>query len=181
MNSFGNPSGNVGNARVTRTPAISQCPEVVSFPLLTSRARPQAPATGPSQAYPVVWIFPSPIPAMFGSSGRHAAITCPSVLDPASPYSAASGASPAPTASSTVRKTRLICLSPLVFSVCCFPGRTSLFCTSLYQRVSGISSFSVLLPGVFKAACSWYNNPSEKRKEGALSCRLSIRPMKSFT
>ena len=44
MNSFGNPSGNVGNARVTRTPAISQWPEVVSFPLLTSRARPQAPA-----------------------------------------------------------------------------------------------------------------------------------------
>ena len=64
-----------GNACVTRTPAISQCPEVVSFPLLTSRARPQAPATGPSHRYPVVSMFPSPIPAIFGRSGWQTAIT----------------------------------------------------------------------------------------------------------
>ena len=83
---------------------------VVSFPALISRIRPYAPAGRSTGRTPFIpSIFPYPIFRMFGiSRSGYASITWPMVLHPTSSKSAASGASPIPTLSSTIQMTLLM-------------------------------------------------------------------------
>src|SRR5712675_1819968 len=110
-NATGNPRGYVRNAFSSRTPQISQCPVVLSFPADAGRATPYAPlgvtagsnplSPDPSRA------FPSPSFSRLGSvKPLMARATLPRVSDPASPYSAVSGAGPVPSPSSTIMAAR---------------------------------------------------------------------------
>src|SRR6187551_3481702 len=108
MTSSGKPCGYVGNAVGVTTPIISQCPVVVSLPFERSSSRPAtagAPGCGGQPSSSIT--FPRPSASRFGrSSPPTARATLPSVSDPSSPQSAASGSSPAPTASSTMTQAR---------------------------------------------------------------------------
>ena len=90
------------------TPISSQCPAVVSFPFERSSSRPAtAGAYGCGGQPSSGSTLPSPSASMFGRSRPPTArATLPSVSEPSSPQSAASGSSPAPTASSTITQAR---------------------------------------------------------------------------
>src|SRR5262245_46423459 len=108
ITSSGKPCGYVGNAVGVTTPIISQCPVVVSLPLERSIRRPAtagAPGCGgqPSSGR----TFPRPSASRLGRSRPPTALAVlPRVFEPSSPYSPASGNSPAPTASSTMTHAR---------------------------------------------------------------------------
>ena len=108
ITSSGNPYGYVGNATAVTTPISSQWPAVVSLPFDRSSSRPAtagAPGCGghPSSGS----TLPSPSASRLGRSRPPTArATFPSVSEPSSPHSAASGNSPAPTASSTITQAR---------------------------------------------------------------------------
>src|SRR3970282_670156 len=108
ITSSGNPGGKVGKSVGGRTPTSPQWPVVVSFPFERSTSRPAtagAPGCGgqPSSGS----TFPGTSAARFGGSRPPTAgATLPSVSEPSSPYSPASGNSPAPTASSTITHAR---------------------------------------------------------------------------
>ncbi len=97
-------------------PAISQCPIVVSFPLDSSFKRAKD-ASGAASFSPAVTpsILNSPNFFMFGIEKHLLFETDKSVLLPMSPYSAASGSSPIPTLSNTIKKTLFILPPPLEF------------------------------------------------------------------
>ena len=111
--SLGNPFGYVGSGFGDTSPAISQCPIIVSLPIERSMHLPTA-ASGdaevPSEDSPS--IFPIPILTRLGieSSGEDARV--PSVFAPTSPKSPASGRYPAPTLSSTIRKSLMVSFPP---------------------------------------------------------------------
>ena len=104
ITSSGNPCGYVGIASGVRIPISSQCPVVVSLPRDRSSSLPAtagAPGWGghPSSGS----TLPSPRASSVGRSSPPTALpTFPSVSEPSSPKSTASGSSPAPTASSTI-------------------------------------------------------------------------------
>ena len=108
MTSSGNPCGYVGKGVGVTMPMCSQWPVVVSFPFDRSRRRPAtagAPGCGgqPSSGS----TLPSPSASRLGRSRPPTALaTLPRVFEPSSPYSPASGNSPAPTASSTITHAR---------------------------------------------------------------------------
>ncbi len=107
ISSGGKPSGYTGKGLSNITPASSQCPVVVSFPADFSAAFPYAAVGSFTAGTPSIsMIFPIPIFCMFGSESPPTALaTLPSVLLPSSPYLAASGNSPTPTLSRTIRIT----------------------------------------------------------------------------
>ena len=113
ITSCGKPCPYVGIACGVTTPISSQCPVVVSLPLERSTSRPAtagAPGCGgqPSSGS----TLPRPSASRFGRSRPPTArATFPSVSDPSSPYSSASGSSPAPTASRTITHARAMGLS----------------------------------------------------------------------
>src|ERR687892_2233372 len=90
------------------TPISSQWPVVVSFPFERSTRRPAtagAPGWGGQPSSGIT--FPRPSASSEGRSRPPTArATLPSVFEPSSPYEAASGNSPAPTASSTMTHAR---------------------------------------------------------------------------
>src|SRR5215203_3571522 len=108
ITSCGKPCGYVGIAVGVTTPISSQWPVVVSLPFERSSRRPAtagAPGCGGQPSSGIT--FPSPSASSDGrSSPPTARATLPSVLEPSSPYDAASGSSPAPTASSTITHAR---------------------------------------------------------------------------
>src|SRR5687768_2113983 len=108
MTSSGNPCGYVGKGVGVTTPASSQWPVVVSLPFERSSSRPAtagAPGWGGQPSSGIT--FPSPSASNAGRSRPPTArATLPSVFDPSSPNEAASGNSPAPTASSTITQAR---------------------------------------------------------------------------
>ena len=108
ITSSGKPCGYVGNAVGVTTPIISQCPVVVSFPFERSTSRPAtagAPGCGGQPSSGIT--FPSPSASRLGRSRPPTALAVlPRVFEPSSPYSPASGNSPAPTASSTMTHAR---------------------------------------------------------------------------
>src|SRR6186997_1415811 len=108
MTSSGKPCGYVGNAVGVITPISSQWPVVVSLPFERSSSRPAtagAPGCGGQPSSSIT--LPRPSASSAGRSRPPTArATLPSVFDPSSPYEAASGNSPAPTASSTITHAR---------------------------------------------------------------------------
>ena len=108
ITSSGNPCGYVGNAVGVTTPIISQCPVVVSLPFERSTSLPAtagAPGCGGQPSSGIT--FPSPSASRLGRSSPPTALAVlPRVFEPSSPYSPASGNSPAPTASSTMTHAR---------------------------------------------------------------------------
>src|SRR6188768_3684250 len=104
MTSSGKPCGYVGNAVGVTTPMSSQWPVVVSLPFERSTRRPAmagAPGCGGQPSSGMT--FPRPRASRLGRSRPPTALAVlPSVFEPSSPYSDASGNSPAPTASSTM-------------------------------------------------------------------------------
>src|SRR5581483_4495202 len=108
ITSSGKPCGYVGIGCGVTTPISSQWPVVVSLPRERSRSRPAtagAPGCGgqPSSGS----TLPSPSASRVGRSRPPTArATFPSVSEPSSPNSAASGSAPAPTASSTITHAR---------------------------------------------------------------------------
>src|SRR5687768_4800900 len=96
------------------TPAISQCPRVVSLAGDNSAHLPYAPlATGSGGTPRIGRIFPKPSLPRFGRctpSGK-CSERFPSVLAPISPNASASGRAPAPTLSRTITITRLAILA----------------------------------------------------------------------
>ena len=86
----------------------SQCPVVVSLPFERSRSRPAtagAPGCGGQPSSGIT--FPRPSASRLGRSRPPTArAMLPRVFEPSSPYSPASGNSPAPTASSTMTHAR---------------------------------------------------------------------------
>ena len=114
ITSSGNPYGYVGKAVGVTTPISSQWPAVVSFPFERSTRRPAtAGAYGWGGQPSSGSTFPRPSASRFGrSSPPTARETLPSVSEPSSPQSAASGSSPAPTASRTITQARDIASYP---------------------------------------------------------------------
>src|SRR5688572_31940565 len=108
ITSSGKPYGYVGNAVGVTTPISSQWPAVVSFPFERSTSRPATAGAYGWGGHPSSGsTFPSPSASRFGrSSPPTARDRFPSVSDPSSPQSAASGSSPAPTASRTMTQAR---------------------------------------------------------------------------
>src|SRR5688572_9017031 len=108
MTSSGNPCGYVGNGVGVTTPIISQCPVVVSLPFERSSSLPAtagAPGCGGQPSRGIT--LPSPSASRLGRSRPPTArAVLPRVFEPSSPYSPASGNSPAPTASSTITHAR---------------------------------------------------------------------------
>src|SRR5215210_521744 len=108
ITSCGKPWANVGIAVGVTTPISSQCPVVVSLPFERSSSLPAtagAPGWGGQPSSGIT--FPRPSASSAGrSSPPTARATLPSVFDPSSPNEAASGNSPAPTASSTITQAR---------------------------------------------------------------------------
>src|SRR5918992_3725838 len=108
MTSCGKPCGYVGIACGVTTPMSSQWPVVVSLPFERSIRRPAtagAPGCGGQPSSGMT--LPSPSASSEGrSSPPTARATLPNVFEPSSPYEAASGNSPAPTASSTMTHAR---------------------------------------------------------------------------
>ena len=108
ITSCGKPCGYVGIAVGVTTPISSQWPVVVSFPFERSKSRPAtagAPGCGGQPSSGIT--LPRPSASSAGRSRPPTArATLPSVFDPSSPYEAASGNSPAPTASSTMTHAR---------------------------------------------------------------------------
>src|SRR5919198_2311395 len=104
----GKPFGYVGKGRSRTTPAISQCPVVLSLPAERSVSRPWAVPGPASGGTPRISVSnPSPSAARFGASIPPAArAQFPRVFVPSSPYSTASGAAPTPKESHTTSATR---------------------------------------------------------------------------
>ena len=115
MTSKGKPSGYVGMGLSEIIPLISQCPVVVSFPRLSSRRRAivaQGFLTDVTEETPS--IFPKPSVVKFGIFSFPVAAMLLSVFAPTSPKSQASGASPIPKESSTIRNILLHISFPLL-------------------------------------------------------------------
>ena len=112
--SCGNPFGKVGIGFLEINPAISQCPVVVSLPADCSVILANTPS---GAAYGVFAVTPSilnnPSFSIFGMENSGLFATVPRVLLPSSPYFAASGISPIPKLSRTIKNTRFICCSSL--------------------------------------------------------------------
>src|SRR5688572_6693294 len=108
MISGGKPSGYSGNGSVRTIPDISQWPVVVSLPAERSVSRPCAVPGSDRGSIPSIAVSrPRPSPPRFGAEIPPRALAVfPSVSEPASPYSAASGASPTPKESQTKIRTR---------------------------------------------------------------------------
>src|SRR5262245_20207999 len=108
ITSSGKPYGYVGNAVGVTTPISSQWPAVVSFPFERSSRRPATAGAYGCGGHPSSGLtLPSPNASRFGRSRPPTArARFPRVSDPSSPQSAASGSSPAPTASSTITQAR---------------------------------------------------------------------------
>src|SRR5581483_261571 len=108
MTSGGNPRGERGNGRSRTIPDISQCPVVVSLPADRSVRRPWAVPSAARAGTPATSVsMPSPSAPRFGARiPPTARAQLPSVLEPSSPYAAASGASPTPNESHTSTSTR---------------------------------------------------------------------------
>src|SRR6185437_3541845 len=108
ITSSGKPSGYVGNGRSVTMPIISQWPVVVSMPRLRSRRRPYADGASRRGGQPRSgMMFPRPRACIAGTSRPPTASATWAIVDePAVPKSAASGRSPAPTASSTITHAR---------------------------------------------------------------------------
>src|SRR5258706_4833482 len=109
--SFENPFGNVGNARSSTMPIISQWPVTESLPAEASAMRPHATVRiadcGLRIALPIAPTRSSPSARSVGTSSGTCLWMLPSVLLPWSPYAPASGSSPTPTLSITITMTRL--------------------------------------------------------------------------
>ena len=105
MSFFGKPFGNVGNSVSTGSPHSSQCPVVLSFPRDTSAILPKLARGEATRGTPSTWtIFPTPRDPRFGSVRPPTARPVfPSVLLPSSLYLPASGSSPTPTPSRTMK------------------------------------------------------------------------------
>src|SRR4051794_2452200 len=108
ITSSGNPYGYVGIACGVTTPISSQWPVVVSLPFDRSTRRPAIAGAPGCGAHPSSGsMLPRPSASSVGRSRPPTArATLPSVLEPSSPNAAASGSSPAPTASSTMTQAR---------------------------------------------------------------------------
>src|SRR5512144_2088092 len=108
ITSSGKPYGYVGNGVGVTTPINSQWPAVVSFPFERSSRRPATAGAYGCGGHPSRGsTLPRPSASRFGrSSPPTARATLPRVSEPSSPKSAASGSSPAPTASSTITQAR---------------------------------------------------------------------------
>ncbi len=108
ITSSGKPCGYVGNAVGVTTPMSSQWPVVVSLPFERSSSRPAtagAPGCGGQPSSGIT--LPSPSASRLGRSRPPTALAVlPRVFEPSSPYSPASGNSPAPTASRTMTHAR---------------------------------------------------------------------------
>ena len=108
ITSGGKPCGYVGSGLGESRPASSQWPMVVSFPFDDSVRRANEPcgsAAAGRQETPSMLNRPSF--RRFGTAQQALAQTEASVSLPASPKSAASGASPTPRLSRTIKKMRL--------------------------------------------------------------------------
>ncbi len=105
ISSFGKPLGKRANGSFRGSPASSQCPLVVSLPLLCSINLPCAAVVFLGQERPFISAeHPSPIFSMLGSDRPpQARERLPSVSAPSSPKDAASAAPPIPTLSSTIK------------------------------------------------------------------------------
>ena len=110
ISSFGNPLGYVWNGRSIITPAISQCPQVVSLAKVTSAERPKAAFGASVCGKRAFWMLPSPSEIRLGICSFLFSLILPSVCAPASPNAAASGCAPMPTLSRTIRTTRFFML-----------------------------------------------------------------------
>src|SRR4051794_15836058 len=108
ITSSGKPYGYVGIAVGVTTPISSQWPVVVSLPLERSSRRPAIAGAPGCGAHPSSGsMLPRPSASSVGRSRPPTArATLARVLEPSSPNSAASGNSPAPTASSTITQAR---------------------------------------------------------------------------
>src|SRR5215210_1984099 len=106
--SNGKPWGYVGKGCAVTTPMSSQWPAVVSLPFDRSKSFPAIAGAPGCGGQPCSFLtFPRPNASRFGRSSPPTAFaTLPSVSEPSSPYAAASGSSPAPTASSTITHAR---------------------------------------------------------------------------
>ncbi len=102
------PCGYVGNGRSVTMPIISQWPVVVSIPRLRSRRRPYTDGASRRGGQPRSgMMLPRPRACIAGTSRPPTASATWAIVDePAVPKSAASGRSPAPTASSTITHAR---------------------------------------------------------------------------
>src|SRR5437660_7088294 len=113
-------------------PAISQCPVVVSLPFDCKAHLPNDARGCETGATPFRGrMFPRPQLCRFGScTGRESQI-CPSVSEPASPHSAASGISPMPRPSRTIIVIRLnevlVGMLEERFLICYFAGVRAVF------------------------------------------------------
>jgi hypothetical protein len=111
----GNPRGNVSNGTSVTSPAISQCPVMVSLPADASTMLPYAPSGAATAGTPAICVTcPNPSAPRFGNASPPIALArFPSVSAAASPYSAASGAPPHPTPSATKMTTRRCAEEPM--------------------------------------------------------------------
>ena len=104
---LGSRQGTSGKRGRGRCPASSQCPVTESFPGERSAMRPNAPSGVSTGAIPCTRATRGrPSERSAGSCSGTRREMLPSVSLPRSPYASASGSSPTPTLSSTVRKTR---------------------------------------------------------------------------
>src|SRR5712691_7127105 len=89
-------------------PAISQWPVVVSFPFERNAHLPNDPRGSVAGGTPRKGrTFPKPQLCRFGKLTMRDSQICPSVSEPASPHSGASGIAPMPAPSRTIKVTRL--------------------------------------------------------------------------
>src|SRR5262245_28862178 len=103
----GNPLGNTGNGRSSTSPMSSQWPVTESLPGDDSAIRPNAPSGVPCKDDAGrLTRRSSPRRRSVGTRRPTLLAMFPTVLLPSSPYSAASGNSPMPTLSRTIRMTR---------------------------------------------------------------------------
>ena len=118
----GTVSGKYVHSHGTGSPASSQCPEGVSFPIEVSRATPQSAvgsALKPGVSIPVDKRIAAPRPSasIVGTCKPTCLMICPSVFAPVSgksplKKSPASGAPPHPALSRTIKNARAISGSP---------------------------------------------------------------------
>lgn len=103
----GNPDGKVGNSLSRTSPASSQCPVVLSFPRDRCAIRPKnARGVFVGRTPSIGRILPNPQASSTGSRSPPTVLAVLArVLLPSSPYRAASGSSPTPTPSRTIRST----------------------------------------------------------------------------
>src|SRR5688572_3328620 len=118
MSSGGKPWGNTGNGRSSTSPISSQWPVTESLPGEASAILPKAARGAASCGGPMRATRPRPSDRSAGTRSGASRAMLPSVSLPRSPYAPASGNSPAPTLSSTIRMTRRMAAGGVSALVC---------------------------------------------------------------